>query len=205
MVILSRDNETLAQVRSATVTDSVLVRSDPLDQDSPSIRGGDIWLVSQIEECAAKYMPHRRALLLFEPYERSQNRWSFSVLVDKTRADWWLEIVGSGFDSGHLNRGRVAPHETYQGHIGNQSNLVIVSHQAFDADRYRDDREMLPPNAALGFEPLPEYHLSEMLSAASKLLRSRDTPPIFVLSGAILMPGQRLTYWDVFEPLQAGR
>ncbi len=203
-LVFSKDAATLEAARRMMASERVLVRSDPLYRDSPSIRGGDVWPMKSLEECAAKYIPLGRVLMLFEPYERTANRWSFSLLVDQSRREWWLEVVGAGFDSGHLNRGTASPHERYSG-ILNGSLLEIQQHSDFDWPTYFDDRAALPVTAVSDAEVFPEATLRAVLQAGQSLLGHHRVASIFVLSGAVLMPGRRLTYWDVFDPHQANR
>jgi hypothetical protein len=181
----------------------VLVRSDPLTRKSPSVRAGNICELSELDECADRYFLLCRVLLLFEPYARQQNRWSFSLLIDREHKSWDLEIVGAGFDCGHLNQGRVAPHESFAGAMRELSTFEIARHTKFNVDKYRQDSERLKTSRRDG-GPLPTLVREHIFSDAARLT-PRLPFGLSVLSGAVVSPGDRLTYWDVFDPTQAGR
>ena len=183
---------------------SALVRSDPLLRGNTSIRGGDIWPLDRLEECANKYISHGRALILLEPYERTANIWSFAVLGGLVDWGFALEIVGAGFDTGHLNRGRTVPHERFEGDTFGKEPRV-TKHAPFDHDRYAEDLRTHDVRRAPGDgKPLPHTTLHAILRSLHQVSEMDFAAP-FVLSGAVLQPGERLVFWDIYQESQRNR
>lgn len=180
---------------------SVLVRSDPMTRDAETIRGGDLWPLGQLETAAKKYLDRGRALILLEPFERSSNLWSFTVMGGPEYT-FSLEIVGAGLDTGHLNRGTVTPHERFQGDLFLGMRPRVTGHQPFSLDAYRIDCERLglpiKKDDASGF-PLVATVLDHFRRVA------KYESSLFVLSGAVVDPGERLIFWDVYRPNQLNR
>jgi hypothetical protein len=181
-----------------------IVRSDPLHKDSMTIRGGDVWELANLRAAAEKYMPFQRALILLEPYERTANEWSFAIAGAMPHNGFVIEIVGPGFDTGHLNRGRVTPHESFVGEYVPGMRPQITTHTPFDEKRYAREFEEfnLPPRTrpATG---LPESILSRILQHYRKVADAH--PGSFVLSGAVLQPGERLIFWDIYDATHRNR
>jgi hypothetical protein len=141
--------------------------------------------------------------MLFEPYSRHDNRWSFSLLVDRARTAWELEVVAAGFDCAHLNRGLVTRHESFSGAVIDQVRLDVNKHVDFDRQRYLLDVKRFETARSDG-ERVPAVLLNRVLHDGLTLMPTIPAA-IFVLSGAVVEPGDRLTYWDVFDASQAGR
>jgi hypothetical protein len=204
-LVLDADDASLHEAAAfmAQYGDTAIVRSDPLRRDSPTIRGGDLWSLTDLRKAADLYLSVGRALLLLEPYERSANEWSFAMMGGLPDHAFVLEIVGPGFDTGHLNRGRLTPHETYSGlSIGPAPR--VVSHVPLDRARYAQDLV----EAGLGRDPsiarpFPKGILSDVLRYFARVEPTRKGT--FVLSGAVLQPGERLVFWDLYDPAQGNR
>jgi hypothetical protein len=204
-VVLADDDASLqnAVAFMAAYGESAIVRSDPLHRDSPTLRGGDVWALSDLRLAADKFLSVGRALLLLEPYERTANEWSFSLLAGLPDHAFVLEVVGPGFDTGDLNRGRLTPHESYAGDLLGPAPRV-KDHLPFDRSRYAQDLldrgDSRDPELA---EPLPKPILSEIMRYFAGVAPTRKGT--FALSGAVLQPGRRLVFWDLFDAAQANR
>jgi hypothetical protein len=180
-----------------------IVRSDPMKPDATTIRGGDIWPLTELGRAAKKYLSLGRALVLLEPYERTANEWSFSILGGLQGRSFILEVLGPGFDSGHLNRGQITPHETFTGELLDRTPRLIA-HSEFDRGRYAQDLARVGSgrDASLA-RPLPDSILRTVLQYFARVEEVRTG--MFVLSGAVLQPGERLVFWDLYDPSQQNR
>jgi hypothetical protein len=204
-VVLADDDSSLRQATAlmSQYGTSAIVRSDPLRRGSPSIRGGDLWQLTDLRQAADKYLPLGRALLLLEPYERTANEWSFAALAGLPDRTFVLEVVGPGFDTGQLNRGRITPHEFYGGEfVGSVAR--VTNHSLFDRARYAQDlADAQIDRDPASARPLPRNIVDIVLRYVARV--QRDTSAIFVLSGAVLQPGERLVFWDLYDPSQQDR
>jgi hypothetical protein len=204
-LVLSADETSLGAAAAimASYGTRAIVRSDPVQLGSATIRGGDLWALSDLRAAADQYMALGRALLLLEPYERTANEWSFAILGSPQDHTFALELVGRGFDTGHLNRGRISPHEAYMGEtVGSVPR--VTTHVPFDHARYLQDLSSAGLNRDVpGAKPFPERLVSQVLRYFAVVERTRSS--MFVLSGAVLQPGERLVFWDLYEPSQANR
>jgi hypothetical protein len=205
-LVLDADAQSLeAAARAVSPWGRMLVRSDPMKRGTPSIRGGDVWSAADLDRCAKVYLGSGRALMLFEPYERTANAWSFSILGGMSDCSFVMEIVGRGFDCGHLNRGQVAGHERYRGRVYFRHRYEIDDHTPFSSARYAADlADMRVPATPDQGEPMPAEVVSSVLryyARVAPMLQER----LHVLSGAVLEPGRRLTFWDFFETAQINR
>jgi hypothetical protein len=178
--------------------------SDPFKVDSATVRGGDVWNLSELAAAAAKYTPLGRALILLEPYERTANEWSFAILGALPHHGFAIEVVGPGFDTGHLNRGRVTPHESFLGELALGLRPTITHHAPFDSARYaREAIEFHLPPRSDPPRAFPDAALSRVLDCYRKVAAAHTS--MFVLSGAVLQPGERLTFWDLYDASQRNR
>jgi hypothetical protein len=89
----------------------LLVRSDAAQETARAPRGGFVLAVEEAEQATRALLDLGRVVFLLEPASPFDDL--YSVMLEPVRGwhEWYLEVVGPGFDASDLKRGDVTPHE----------------------------------------------------------------------------------------------
>jgi hypothetical protein len=207
---------------------SLLVRSDSASESGLSPRGGYLAHGDGIERESRSLLAQGRAVFLLEPASPFDDLYSANFAPQAEWRDWWLEIVGAGFDASDLKRGDVTPHETVRGCVLSD-RVSIMRREVADTATLRAARDIRTAKVArmLGcassevearlsaqeetllldspiYVPMPTTLIDTAIEAALRVrpaLRAQGLSDRQVmLSLGFLTRAARLVFWDVVWP-----
>lgn len=137
-VILCRwDDEVagaVAQFARATGTNTLLVRSDIACETGWAPRGGYVIAFEELESALRPLFKAGRVVFVLEPASPFNDLYSLSLAPVHDWDEWWIDVVGPGFDASDLKRGDVTPHEQLRV-AGSDGRLVLDQQLASGASQ----------------------------------------------------------------------